>query len=160
MSTDNKPRVGDRSLIRKTEEQHTVGSHFGLYHHEISVPVFQEAWFSTGIRVSAFHEQFVDAAHMQARIEQLAEEPGLATIGDLDVPYLQLKSYQTGMLNKAYLMLGDRYLLTPASRKDGLRRVAAEEDQLNAGSHLFEACDMHYVHSRHVMLAELRLMLT
>jgi hypothetical protein len=78
----------------------------------------------------------------------------------LDIPYLQLAGWETSVLPAAFQLHGNRYILTPQSKRLGLQKLDEEFTSLYRGSHLFEACDMGYVNSRRNTINKLRTALT
>lgn len=72
------------------------------------------------------------------------------------MPFAQLEPGDKGYLPRTFQLQGDRYLLTPLSQRLGLKYIDGEHSHMEAGSHLFQACDMGYVRGQRERFARIR----
>ena len=126
---------------------------------QVDMKVFNQVWKHADVTINAAYEKYSELSERKAKIEEWCEEPDPESIA-VDTKYIQLESPDTLFFPKSpFLLPGHRYLITPNSVADAKAKLRAEEEHLDGGSHLYEACDMNYVNGKYERISRIRLAL-
>jgi len=158
------PRCWETAGYTRTDRVETVHARdlYNMPTQEIPLALFKTSWEHGSNMANMMFDQLTEATGsgeaaakwLVAATENCDFE---AAKVDIDVPYLPLQPHDTTLFNGSpFLMPAYRYLLTPASISDGLRRVADSESDLMRGSQFWQECDMRYVESKREQHARIR----
>ena len=117
---------------------------------EIPVKLFKRLWDDVKVGAEVYFSKFTEGLlEVHAEYHQDTDQlPDDEKAYELDVPFYQMEGGDCTLLPKAFQLPGNRYLMTPASRKYAIKELEEAHEQLYRGSQYFEECDMRYVTSR------------
>lgn len=128
-----------------------------LYRRPVDEKVFLAAWKRAPSLLDVFKKAFTDEKEwdlLEDRAEPVWRDE--ENLPPADVPHIVVPSHRTSLLPARYFLPGGFYVLCPASRAAGLRKLAEKANHLAGGYGLYQECDMRHVHAEEEAIRELR----